>query len=229
MKFSILIALALAAQLAHATGDHSKPHHNATIGAASTSTATADNKTNSAASSTSGDASSDNAVSTVSNDDSKFYVLPAPVFTPPLPAINSPCTNTSQEAVAVGWSAVSMARGGTSTDNCVAIEMYNAAVKSCRYATAGQIMDLLTVKVLAGFQAPKRAELLDLTPSECAALSKPVLEKKVDYQLLPTAVEVAAPAPVKKPKPKPKAAAATPECGTAQAAASQACKPAKKT
>lgn len=136
------------------------------------------------------------------SDDDSFYVLPAPVFTPPLPAINSPCTNTAQQAFSIGWSAFSQASGGTNTDNCVAIEMYNAALKACRYATAGQIMDLLTAKVLAGFQVPPRSGLLDLTPAECGALAAPPAPKVSTYVAVgdrPVAAECG-PVPVKKTK-----------------------------
>lgn len=132
---------------------------------------------------TGGTASSNNSVNVTGassgyGDDHDFYVLPSPMFAPQLPAIQSPCTNTSQRGMSAGWSALSMYEAGSNTDNCVAIEMYNAAVKTCHYATAGKIMDLLTAKVLAGFEPPKRGELIDLSPSECRVALAPVPERK---------------------------------------------------
>jgi hypothetical protein len=109
--------------------------------------------------------------------DYRFYALPAPMYLPPLPSISSPCTNSKQMGFSAGWSAFAYTDGATSTDNCVGIEMYNAAVKMCNYKTAAQIMDLLTVKVLAGYTAPDRSLLLDLTPRECQALSMPILKQ----------------------------------------------------
>ena len=130
------------------------------------------------------------------SDHDNFYVLPAPMFAPQLPAINSPCTNSGQEGFSFGWSFLSRYTAQSSTDNCIALEMYNAAVKSCRYATAGQIMDLLTTKTLAGFQAPKRAELIDLTPTECAALTAPPKKAAIVYETISVPKRVKAKATV---------------------------------
>lgn len=214
---------------AFATGNHEpkpKPPHTvhphaqagAQAGAAALSSSKATSTSVSGASAATGPvsaagghsaATSDNAVNVNAGtgsshtDGDNLYVLPSPMFAPQLPAINSPCTNTSQEGMSIGFSAFSGYRGGSNTDNCVAIEMYNAAVKSCRYATAGQIMDLLTVRVLAGFQPPKRAELLDLTPSECELLKQPPKPAPVALSLI--LPEPPKPAPVVQPEPPAKA------------------------
>lgn len=108
-----------------------------------------------------------------------FYILPSPMFAPQLPTINSPCANASQKGGAFLFGVMSAYEGGISTDNCVAIEMYNAAIKSCRYKTAGQIMELLTVKVLPNFKPAQRDDLIDLDTRACGAHSRPVQQQAV--------------------------------------------------
>lgn len=112
---------------------------------------------------------------TVSGDtgDTTLAILPALVHTPPLPLLPATsCISTHQESLGVAFGLVSHAVADQSSDNCVAIILYNAAVSTCRYASARQIADLLTVKVLPGFQAP-RTPLADLTPEQCEVVKTP--------------------------------------------------------
>jgi len=172
---SLLFIAALVSTMAYATG---KPHP-------TQSGSSSDAASNSVSESMS-KSSADNVVS-LSNgggNDYRLYALPAPMYLPPLPAISSPCANSRQMGFSAGWSALSYTEGATSTDNCVVIEMYNAAIRMCNYKTAAQIMDLLTVKVLAGFVAPDRRDLIDLTPRECQALSLPVKTAPLSYNLI---------------------------------------------
>jgi len=178
----IMFLVGLLALPASATNQRQKTNPGAAADAHSTAGAVAGSLATGGAggaSGTGGSASSNNSVSVTGAPgaygyDSDFYVLPAPMFAPQLPAIESPCTNSSQHGFSFGWSLASGYEASSNTDNCVAIAMYNAAVKSCRYATAGQIMDRLTVKVLAGFEPAKQADLIDLTQKECRDLREPV-------------------------------------------------------
>lgn len=109
---------------------------------------------------------------TVTGDsgDTTLAILPPLVHTPPLPLLpTSSCVNTHQESLGIVFGVVSKASADQTSDNCVAITLYNAAVATCRYASAKQIADLLTIKVLPGFHPP-RASLIDYSPGECDAL-----------------------------------------------------------
>lgn len=103
-----------------------------------------------------------------------MWVLPAPVFTPPLPMIQScPGANVDQHSTAFGWSFVSHARATINTDNCTAITLYNSYVSTCKYRSAQQVLDLLTRKILPGFERSD-VVLMDLSKTDCDALLIPV-------------------------------------------------------
>lgn len=103
-----------------------------------------------------------------------MWVFPAPVFTAPLPVIQGcPGANVDQSATAIGWNFVSHARAAVNTDNCTAITLYNSYLSTCKYRSAQQVLNLLTVKVLPGFERSE-VSLVDLTRAECDALNKPV-------------------------------------------------------
>ncbi len=103
-----------------------------------------------------------------------MWVLPAPVFTPPLPMIQScPGANIDQHSTALGWNFVSHARAVVNTDNCTAISLYNSYVATCKYKSAQQVLDLLTRKILPDFQKSDVA-LVDLSKKDCDSLSMPV-------------------------------------------------------
>lgn len=151
---------------------------------------------------------------------SNMWVLPAPVFTPPLPPIaGCPGANIEQFAAAVGWSFASIAKASVNTDNCTAITLYNSYVATCKWASAQQVLDLLSAKVLPGFQPSKDLGLVDLTPAGCTALLAPVVNNitnRYETFYTPPAPTPAPPAcvpPAKKAKPKAKAPA--PRCDRA--------------
>jgi hypothetical protein len=167
---------------------------------------------------TSGASITDNGSTSTENS---MYVLPSPVFTPPMAAVNCPAgVEITNEAFSLGWSAISAARGHTDNSACVLITLRNAYVEQCQYASAKQVQDLLTAKMLPGFVASGTA-YLDLTRGECDALRAPVapvVRTETVYISVPApaAAPVAVPPkkrirtvfPVKKCKP----AAALPAC-----------------
>jgi hypothetical protein len=110
-----------------------------------------------------------------------MWVLPAPVFTPPLPVIQScPGANIDQHATAIGWSFLSHARSTVNTDNCTAITLYNSYVATCKYKSAQQVLDLLTRKILPDFEKSD-VILVDLSKKDCDALSIPLAPAPVVY------------------------------------------------
>lgn len=136
----------------------------------------------------SADAASDNDTS-IGGDHNKSdflaIALPAPVFVAPLPVLPATtCAEAFGRAHALGWNFASEGENGINPDKCIAIEIYNAHVKGCRYASAKQVLDLLTVKILAGFK-PVDQTLLDLSAIECTALNAPPKAAPASYFLLP--------------------------------------------
>ena len=111
---------------------------------------------------------------------SSMWVLPAPVFTPPLPAIPCPSANTEQSAFAVGFNFISFAKASTNSDNCTAITLYNSYVATCKYASAQQVLDRLSAKVLPGF-TPSGIVLIDIEAAKCTALLAPVTNVTNNY------------------------------------------------
>ncbi len=128
-----------------------------------------------------------------------MYVLPAPVFTPPMAAVECPAgVKISNEAVALGWNFVSAARGSTDNSDCVLIVIRNAYVEQCQYASAKQVQDGIASKHLAGFERSKTV-YLDLTQAECTAFKAPPVTVRTEYITIAPAPAVAlskvAPAP----------------------------------
>lgn len=99
--------------------------------------------------------------------------LPTPVFTPPLPMSTCPQANVDQSAVAVGFGLFSHAKGSVNTDNCTAIIIYNSFLAQCKYESAQQVLNMLTVKVLPDWKAQNTVNI-DLTTKECVELLKPI-------------------------------------------------------
>lgn len=126
----------------------------------------------------------------VSSGDNNLFVLPSPVFTPPMARVDCPAgVDITNEAFSLGWSAVSAARGHTDNSACVLITLRNSYVDQCQYASAKQVQDLLTAKLLPGFKS-SGTRYIDLTTTECAALKAPPMPVVV-----PPAPVVAPPAP----------------------------------
>lgn len=127
-------------------------------------------------------ASSDAALSNIGNshDESKSSFkalalsLPSPVFTPPLPISGCPQANVDQSALSVaGGMLFSHAKGTVNTDNCTAIIIYNAFLAQCKYESAQQVLNSLTVKILPDWK-PQNTVNIDLTTRECVELQKPI-------------------------------------------------------
>lgn len=115
----------------------------------------------------------------VSSGDNNLFVLPSPVFTPPMAPVDCPAgVDITNEAFSLGWSAVSAARGHTDNSACVLITLRNSYVDQCQYASAKQVQDLLTAKLLPGFKS-SGTRYIDLTTAECAALKAPPVQKAV--------------------------------------------------
>ena len=129
---------------------------------------------------------------------SSMWVLPAPVFTPPLPSISGcPGANVEQMAASIGWSFASIAKATVNSDNCTAITLYNSFVATCKWASAQQVLNLLSVKVLPGFKASNDLVLVDLDAAKCTALLAPVTNVTNRYETImaaPVAPEVKPPA-----------------------------------
>lgn len=133
-----------------------------------------------------------------------LYVLPAPVFVPPMAKVECPSPTIRQSAFAIGWNFLSVSDSSTDTDSCTAITLYNAYVARCMYASAKQVQDLLAAKVLgAGFK-PSDAFYLDLTAAECAALTGPAPvhnHTHITYESVHVPTQRSMPPPaLKKPK-----------------------------
>lgn len=136
-----------------------------------------------------------------SSSSSRMYVLPSPVFTPPMAAVQCPTPRIENRALSIGWGFLSVARGDTITDDCTAIAMRNAYVEQCQYASAKQVQDLLSARALPGFKASGTV-YLDLTRAECDALrAPPPAPTEVRYiTILPTPDVKLHPVPAKPAK-----------------------------
>lgn len=137
------------------------------------------------------------------NSSSHLYVLPAPVFTPPMAAVQCPNARIKTRAWAIGWNFISASSGDTDSDDCTALMLRNAYVEECQYASAKQVQDRLSAKVLADFK-PSTTFYLDLTREECMALKspRPVVETRYVMIDVPKVTLPVVPA-----KPKKRAAA----------------------
>ena len=114
--------------------------------------------------------------------------LPTAAFTPPMPIDASDCTNTTQRADAQLWNGFSQASAARSTDTCTLIKLHNAYLAECQYASAKQVKDLLTAKLLPGFK-PADRPAFDMSENECRAWNTPAPPR------LPEAVNLVAAAP----------------------------------
>ena len=159
-------------------------------------------------------------MNSASSDKSLFLALPAPVFTPPMAAVQCPVgVEITTEAAAAFWNGFSKASGHTDNADCVVIHLTNSLIEQCQYFSAKQAQDLHLQKKLPGF-APSKNPYLDLTPQECASVKRlallppPTPQTTVMYLPLP---EVKLPTP---PKP-----AAKRISGACRPAAANSCGP----
>lgn len=98
-----------------------------------------------------------------------------PAFTPPMAPITGCAPLVTQEATS-GWLIVgglSTASGKTDPTDCTLVALRNAKVDQCQYASAKQIEDLLTAKLLPGFKPSAADGFADLDARACAALKAP--------------------------------------------------------
>lgn len=173
------IAGAAAGANSQATSGSKATGGNAT-GGTSTSSA-AGGAGGSAAGGAGGSADSSNQLGNIGTDNSSSsfrsvaLALPSPAFTPPLPMASARCERAEQHARSVALGVATWADAVLDTDNCVALELHNRYIASCKYASAAQVEGLLTAKVLPGFKPGDASRLVDLTNAECTALKAPVL------------------------------------------------------
>jgi hypothetical protein len=136
----------------------------------------------------------------VSGGDSNLWVMPAPVFTPPMITISCPQAAVNQEAFAVGWNFLSYAKSNIDPMECTLIQIRNAKVETCQYASAKQIEDMMVKRRLPDY-VPNAVVMDDYTPAECKLLlAPPKIVPPVLY--VPPAQAPICPAPVVKPKSK---------------------------
>lgn len=114
-------------------------------------------------------------VSMSSNDNSRagYYVLPGPVWTPPMAKVDCPTPKIENRSLAVGWGLFSIARGDTITDDCMGYTLHNVMIDQCQYASAKQLRDAMVQKLYPGFTPSKAsASIIDYTPDECASAKR---------------------------------------------------------
>lgn len=104
---------------------------------------------------------------------SRLYVLPAPIYAPPMAAVSCPNVQVSQKGGSFGWNFISGYDHSSDTADCTLIQMRNAKVETCQYADAKQIEDQLTLKYLPGFKITDDSRFMNLSPSACAAVKAP--------------------------------------------------------
>jgi hypothetical protein len=111
-----------------------------------------------------------------------LFVQP-PAFTPPMAQVQCASAHVKQEASS-GWiilGGYSSANSTTDSSDCTLLNIRNAMVKECKYASAKQVEDLLVQKHLPKFapnaQAYTKAAgdpgYVDYTPAQCAVLLTP--------------------------------------------------------
>jgi hypothetical protein len=125
--------------------------------------------------------------------------IATPVFTPPMAPIACPSANVKQMAAALGGGLIgSYAEGSTDSSDCTLIQLRNAKVETCQYASAKQIEDLLAQKYLPKYAANGKP-FEDYNASECALMKAPPPAPTpiVFQEMLPPA-KVPAPKPAKK-------------------------------
>lgn len=139
--------------------------------------------------------------------------LPPPAWTPPMAPVSCASANIDQSSTSLVWSGFSNATAKTDSSDCTLIQVRNAKVEACQYASAKQIEDLIVSKYLKGYQ-PSTVGMVDYTDKECAALKLAALPKPapVVYPLAPLAEPAKAEPPKAEPvKPAPKPAPVKPK------------------
>lgn len=102
--------------------------------------------------------------------------LPPPVFTPPMAKVDCAGAMITQDAMSILWSGFSKASAKTDSSDCTLINIRNAKVETCQYASAKKIEDLLVRKHLPDFEPEtvfKGDRFIDYTPEQCALLRAP--------------------------------------------------------
>lgn len=99
--------------------------------------------------------------------------LPPPVFTPPMAPVQCPSATITQDATSVVMGVYSNANAKTDTSDCTLIQVRNAKVEACQYASAKQIEDLLVAKHLPAFKATS-VVMTDYTDQECSVLKSAI-------------------------------------------------------
>jgi len=123
------------------------------------------------------------AAGTYSGDNDNLYVLPAPIFMPPMAPLPCPSAQITQQGVAIGWNFFSHTSGSTDTRDCTAIIVVNTLIDRCQYGRAQRALDLLAVRSLPGFEAVD-AGYPDLSPKDCALIKSPPPPAKQSAALL---------------------------------------------
>jgi hypothetical protein len=106
-----------------------------------------------------------------------------PAFTPPMAQVACASASVKQEASS-GWIVLggySSAKSHTDSADCTLLNIRNAMVKECKYASAKQVEDLLVRKHLPDFRPNDAAYtktkddpgFVDYTPTQCAVLLTP--------------------------------------------------------
>lgn len=102
--------------------------------------------------------------------------LPPPAWTPPMSPVQCASANIEQGSTSVVFGGFSTANARTDSSDCTLIQMRNAKVEACQYASAKQIEDLLVRKYLTNY-SPSTVAMQDYTDKECAALKASTLPK----------------------------------------------------
>jgi hypothetical protein len=150
-----------------------------------------------------------------------------PAFTPPMAPIAGCAPVITQEATS-GWlilGGLSTATGKTDPTDCTLIALRNAKVEQCQYASAKQIEDLLTAKLLPGFKPGPADGFTDLEPRACATLKAPP-KPEAEIRYISAFAPPTPPAACEKaPAPKPGKATGGKAKTAIAAAPSRACTP----
>jgi hypothetical protein len=187
VAFLVLLALPAMATTTPEPPKH-PPAHGHHHGAAQ---AAADAAAKATSSATATNTASGGSVQSRSGD---LWVLPAPVFVPPMAALPCPAAQVDQQAIGLGWNFFSHSTGKTDTRDCTAIIVINSLIERCQYGRAQQALDLLAVRALPGFET-KPAPYLDLEPSACAAIKMPVQATAAPVNLIAAEPRACEPAP----------------------------------
>lgn len=168
-------------------GASSTAHSGAHVGDVKTGASTS---TSSATNSAGGGTATSAGGSVADHSRSSMWVLPAPVFTPPMAPLSCPQAHIEQSAVALGWNFFSHAQARTDASACTAIIAINSLIDRCQYGRAQRALDLLAARVLPGYEV-QPADYPDLTPQHCAALKAPPPSAPPTLSLIPPPAAVA--------------------------------------